>query len=856
MEFDEIIEYSYPDFLIKDIEKPYLTETENFNQDWILLSSKKIILPSFADINDNQIQLILTKQLIERLTIPSNFHPIELFRLNKSLEMCNISDGFITQVKNIDNKYINKYLYRLKIKINPIITLDIPISSQDDYFQVLEDSNMRGLHLFVIKGNESSFNEMNLLYYISSEYIHQKIDLIEEIDIYLSTYFKSRQIPFLKNNKKIKNYDFFIKLTKLNDDPSILNKFQIEDTLNTQLYPYQRKTIKWMSEIEEKVFENTLNFQIGYFSEMGHININNINNINNQEYFYHSIENKIYNQNTLYKSDYYYTVKLFGGILSELDDVLNRISMIYFLLSKQRNSKYPSTGNNLIITNLKSISLWRKDVDRIIGISNKIITISSQKDYLKINNNLEQLTQYEFVIVSTSIIKNIKLDSIWWNRIIIDIGHDNLTQYYSTPNDLYGSGRKIRHNGLDFTEYYCNYRWIITHQPFKDGICNFEAYLQFLSGTDNLIKIAYNLSTDEIKNIIEQFFYRSDLVSILSKPNHTIEYKYVDLDIVHKLIYNKAIINNTKNEKLLNIATYITPSDFNKSIYNEIFINHKILSLNQLLKNFKYSLKSTLLNTQYSKYNNNNNIDNTNIDDVHKKIKMLDEHYFEKKIEEPCCICYLPFDIVVITKCWHLICGNCFKILMLSDTQFKCPYCRTNINNNDISVFRVGLDKIDDYIFLKKFKKYGAKITQIINDLHDIFDNSKSSDKKRIIITSPYNEFLENLYIILKEENFNSILFNGSLNDINSQIKTYDWSLSNYMNNSIILLPHHQIPFGKDDIIEISHIFITSPIILEGNHINKDDTSIISRCKSFNNDPNVPIIVYKYISKETIEEKL
>jgi len=835
MKSHEIIEYSYPDFFIKDLEKPYLTEKDNFNQDWILLSSKKIILQTFDNSDNNSIQLILTKQLIDCLTIPSNFHPIELFHLNKSLEMSNISDGFITQVKNSDNRYINKYLYKLKIRINEMTTLDIPISSQDDYLQVLEEPNMIGLHLFVIKENDNLHDEINLLYYISSKYLYDKINTIGELDTYLSMYLKSRQIPFQQNNQKIKNYESFIKLTKLSDDPFILNKLSIEDSLNIQLYPHQRKSIKWMNEIEDKVCQNTLSFQIGYFTEMGHVNINN------QEYFYHSIENKLYNQETLYKSDYYYTVKLFGGILSESDDVLNRLSMIHFLLNKPYDPKYPSTGNNLIITNLKYVSLWRKDVDRIIGISNKIITISSQKDYNKINNNLEQLTKYQFVIVSTSLIKNIiNLNTIWWNRIIIDIGHDQLTQYYSTPNNLYGSGRKIRHNGLDFTDFCCNYRWIITHQPFKDGICNFESYLQFLSGNDNLIKIVYNLTMEEIKNIIESFLYRSDLISILSKPNHIIEYKYVDLDIIQKLIYNKAITNNTKHEKLLTIASYITPSDFNKSIYNETFINHKIVSLNQLLKNFKYTLESNLC------------VDDT----TNTKLKMLDDHYFQKKIEEPCCICYLPFDIVVITKCWHLICGNCFKILIMSDTQPKCPYCRTDIDIYDISVFRIGLDNIDEYISFKKFKKYGSKITKIINDLNDIFNDTKSSDKKRIVISSPYNEFLENLYIILMEENFNPILFNGSLNDINCQIKTYDWSLLNNTNKEIVLLPHHQIPFGEDVIIEASHIFITSPIILEGNHINKDDTAIISRCKSFTNNQNNLIIVHKYISRGTLEEKL
>jgi hypothetical protein len=124
-------------------------------------------------------------------------------------------------------------------------------------------------------------------------------------------------------------------------------------------------------------------------------------------------------------------------------------------------------------------------------------------------------------------------------------------------------------------------------------------------------------------------------------------------------------------------------------------------------------------------------------------------------------------------------------------------------------------------------------------------------DKKRIIITSPYNEFLENLYIILRDENFNPILFNGSLNDINSQIKTYNWTQST--NKQIVLLPHHQIPFGNDHLIEVSHIFITSPITIEGNNINKDDTAIISRGKSFTDNP---IIVHKYISRGTLEEKL
>lgn len=845
----ETVEYSYPEFLLKDLQRPYVT-SENFGDEWVLLATKKFTLPTFTHIHYNSMKMILTKKLLNQYTIPSNFHPIESFRLNKALEMTNVSDGFMTQVKNSEGTHINKYVYTLSIKVNSSTTCMIPTSSEDDYLQVLEAPEMRGLHLFVMRESDSPEHngnqDMYLSYYVSKEYLKHKIEGMEEVDYYLSTYLNYRRQPLKQTYQKIKNYDSFLKLTNLEDDDTILQPIDIEQKININLYPHQRKAINWMTSIEEQIDKQVLDFTISYFSEMG------IVKIDNEEYYYHPVERKLYNQGTLFQSEYYQHINLLGGILSEHDETANRLSMISFLLNKPKNPEYQGMGQNLIITNFRSVSQWRKNVDRIMGISKRIITISSQKDYQKISENIDQLTEYEFVIVSSTIINNISLETIWWNRIIVDMAHEHLTQFYLTPNDLYGNSRKIRRHGLEFADYSSNYRWVISHQPFKDGICNFEAYFQFLSANDNLIKIAYNMSHMEIRQMIKKFFYRSDLTSILNKPEHIITEKYVNMDIVQRMIYTRC---KNKNDKLLQIASYITPSDFNKSIYNETFMNHKILSINALKTNFRHSLKFEKREREkqcdmlgMSSATRQEHLQK--IEDIKKKLKNLDDGYFQENMNEPCCICYLPFDLVVITKCWHLICGDCFKMLISSDTYAKCPYCRTPINQGDISITRTGLDELDEYPYFKKVKKYGSKITQIVSDLKEIFEDNQNKSGKRVIVASPYPEFLKHLSMILTEEKIGRVSFDGNYSDLNSQIRTYHWSI----NDQVVLLPYQQIPFGLDDMIEVSHIFITSILVDKSEEeVKKIEKQILSRGKPFKK--NNQIQVYKYITRGSIEEE-
>ena len=40
---------------------------------------------------------------------------------------------------------------------------------------------------------------------------------------------------------------------------------------------------------------------------------------------------------------------------------------------------------------------------------------------------------------------------------------------------------------------------------------------------------------------------------------------------------------------------------------------------------------------------------------------------------------------IAITKCRHIMCGDCIKMLFSNHSQANCPFCRTSIHRKDVN---------------------------------------------------------------------------------------------------------------------------------------------------------------------------
>ena len=76
------------------------------------------------------------------------------------------------------------------------------------------------------------------------------------------------------------------------------------------------------------------------------------------------------------------------------------------------------------------------------------------------------------------------------------------------------------------------------------------------------------------------------------------------------------------------------------------------------------------------------------------QIKLFSNNDFIKeKTNDPCMICFEEFDKVVVTKCRHVFCGDCHKIMSKNNKQYPCPECRTPVLPNQVIITTMDIIK-------------------------------------------------------------------------------------------------------------------------------------------------------------------
>jgi len=154
---------------------------------------------------------------------------------------------------------------------------------------------------------------------------------------------------------------------------------------------------------------------------------------------------------------------------------------------------------------------------------------------------------------------------------------------------------------------------------------------------------------------------------------------------------------------------------------------------------------------------------------LNNQVKLFQSNDFIKeKVEDPCSICFGDFeDEVIITKCRHIFCGECFGIMAANKTSFPCPECRQEITSSNINKTNMeninheisaepekptGVENITKNPNDKEIKlfsknqelkndcinKYGSKMAYLIEYLQALFQDKES----RVIIFSQYDRML------------------------------------------------------------------------------------------------------------------
>lgn len=167
---------------------------------------------------------------------------------------------------------------------------------------------------------------------------------------------------------------------------------------------------------------------------------------------------------------------------------------------------------------------------------------------------------------------------------------------------------------------------------------------------------ANNFGRSIHKNM-KQYFY--DLINKLDTVNINSIISNHILEECYSYISNIIYLEKNDAAKMYWFANWFK--------YNTTNFNNNLKAKNDSIKTIKYNLE---------RYENQ------------KKI-MTEGDFLNEKINEPCIVCWCDFEDdtdIIITKCRHIMCGECFKHMMESSHgKITCPQCRADITAYDIS---------------------------------------------------------------------------------------------------------------------------------------------------------------------------
>jgi SNF2 family DNA or RNA helicase len=400
------------------------------------------------------------------------------------------------------------------------------------------------------------------------------------------------------------------------------------------------------------------------------------------------------------------------------------------------------------------------------------------------------------------------------------------------------------------------YRWGLSATPFitQNSLINI---IEFLTGKHFHNERIANIP--RIQNEIMKVFLKN------TKFNIKDEYPWADITIYDKkLTFDKIQqdLYNTEAKTMLgiynlrllacqmelmfnkDITQSITPKElklFANTHYKNLYENElaKLEELVIQLKNIhenkdKFHMSEYLHRFQhYENLIKKKEIIVSNFKDAYhfhmNSINKIDNTITGKDIDpdEKCPICMDTHEspITYFKKCGHYFCKNCIdeifsRSLYKMNSQITCPYCRANINNEDILIVK---DKCD---ITESAKCY--EIIKLINNSCD-----------RFIIFTQFPKLIENLLVVLNRNRINAMIYSLYKNKKSSDIK-------------VIILSSEENAAGID-LTEFNNVIIFEPFE-DSMYCKEIEKQLIGRIHRINQTK--PVNVYRLIMLNTIEEHI
>lgn len=453
------------------------------------------------------------------------------------------------------------------------------------------------------------------------------------------------------------------------------------------------------------------------------------------------------------------------------------------------------------------------------------------------------------------------LESIHWNRIVVDEGHE----MFSSSYDFDHVYLQVLLKNLS-----CTNKWFISGTPFYDvrSLTNVMNFLDFstrtVTNTNSYIMNLENSMTfglselNIINSIFKQIYIRNTKESVkdqLDIPSANVENIMISFSDFENTLYTSLKYANENYLRQICCNIQICDKFSNGNLEN-------ILNFNEVKKKLIKDNEDKIVKTQTSIQN----LDIT-VPGYEARKKMLENiivscnfllNCFKDsniKINDECCpICRCDYDDPVVTECGHNFCYECItEVMSIESYKKECPICRTAIAPSKIFKLEDKMDvveeKVDELVY-----KYGTKIAKLIKLCKQIL----LDEKNKIIIFSEWDRLLSMIGIVLKNNDIKNVFCKGNVHQRNAAISAFRSDLSkkrkSYDNVSRVIMLSTEHAASGTNLTDATHIIFMEPHQGEYGAVKSMEDQAIGRAVRLGQQNQVN--VYRLITKNTIEEEI
>jgi SNF2 family DNA or RNA helicase len=438
------------------------------------------------------------------------------------------------------------------------------------------------------------------------------------------------------------------------------------------------------------------------------------------------------------------------------------------------------------------------------------------------------------------------------NRFINNIK----TQITKTKEQIKGRTDKIKHAKGDIlkSSKIIQYFSEITITEYLELMMSvFELYIDT---EQNIGSLKDELSCKSKKTTVglENFVNKTDMKIINSFIDNYSNYTTPIIEILS----NSSSVNDfmdlfDNKDKLIEIiSTYLSYLDTSRSEYKYIHhvnIINKFIALYSTKCNGKIERAKEAINKlEYSLTRLNNQLH-----------VMDDEDFIKERVKDPCIICLCDYEDdteIIITKCRHIMCAECFNMMMGTKSVVPCPECRGDITIKDITktcikpvensdeLEQTSIIQENDNEYAGCINKYGSKMALLIKYLKNLFNTNNTN---RAIIFSQYDEMLSLIKQVLIDYDIKYVFCKGNVNVISKNIMKFKTNPE----YRVILLSSDKANSGSN-LTEASHIIFIDVLNMEKQHAIDVETQAIGRAVRLGQKKSVKVV--RFITRNTIEE--